>query len=70
MNFIPTVLKTEAIMDYFKDTDWYNDSKRVIEVKPDGKKENGFDYFEYIWEKSGKALRAEFERLVFHAAEE
>lgn len=57
-------------MDYFKDTDWYNDSKRVIEVKPDGKKENGFDYFEYIWEKSGKALRAEFERLVFHAAEE
>lgn len=62
MNFIPTVLKTEAIMDYFKDTDWYNDSKRIIEVKPDGKKENGFDYLEYIWEKSGKKLRVEFER--------
>lgn len=62
MNFIPTVLKTEAIMDYLQDMDWYNDSKRVIEVKPDGRKENGFDYFEYIWEKSGKTLRVEFER--------
>lgn len=62
INFIPTVLKTEAVKDFFKEFDWYNDSKRLIEVKPDGRKENGFDYFEYIWEKSGKTLRMEFER--------
>ncbi len=62
LNFIPTVLKTEALQDFFQDTDWYTDSKRVIEVKPDGRKENGFDYFEYSWEHGGRHLRVEFER--------
>jgi ribosomal protein S18 acetylase RimI-like enzyme len=62
MNYMPSVLKTEAIQDFFSEADWYEDSKRVIEVKPDGRKENGFDYFEYNWEHSGKNLRVEFER--------
>jgi len=62
MNYIPTVLKTEAISDFFETADWYEDSTRVIEIKPDGRRENKFDYFEYSWEKNGKTLRVEFER--------
>lgn len=62
MNFIPTVMQTEAIKSFFDTIDWYNDSQRVIEVKPDGRKENDFDYFEYKWEKNNESLRLEFER--------
>ena len=62
MNFIPTVLKTEGINDFFEMADWYKDSTRVIEVKPDGRRENKFDYLEYSWEKNGKILKVEFER--------
>lgn len=63
MNFIPTVLTTEAVKDFFEEADWYYDSTREIEVKPDGRKENGFDYFEYSWKTDeGKSLRIEFER--------
>jgi len=62
MNFIPTVLKTGAISSFFETADWYDDSTRIIEIKPDGRRENKFDYFEYCWEKDGKKLRVEFER--------
>lgn len=62
MNFIPTVIKTEALTDFFQDAHWYRDSKRIIEVKPDGRRENGFDYLEYSWEHSDRHLRVEFER--------
>jgi len=62
MNFIPTVLKTEAISSFFETADWYDDSRRTIEIKPDGRRENKFDYSEYNWEKDGKKLRVEFER--------
>jgi ribosomal protein S18 acetylase RimI-like enzyme len=62
MNFMPAVLKTEALQDFFQDADWYADSKRIIEIKPDGRRENGFDYLEYSWELCGKHLRVEFER--------
>ncbi|KQL48394.1 acetyltransferase [Brevibacillus choshinensis] len=63
MNMIPTVLRTEAIAHYFEEIDWYRDSTREIEIEPDGRKENGFDYFTYSWAKEEKSLRVEFERL-------
>ncbi|MED4584893.1 GNAT family N-acetyltransferase [Brevibacillus choshinensis] len=63
MNMIPTVLRTEALAHYFEEIDWYRDSTREIEVEPDGRKENGFDYFTYSWAKEEKSLRVEFERL-------
>ncbi|MCC0563318.1 GNAT family N-acetyltransferase [Brevibacillus borstelensis] len=63
MNMIPTVLRTEAIAPYFEELDWYQDSTREIVVEPDGRKENGFDYFTYSWAKGEKSLRVEFERL-------
>jgi len=62
MNFIPTVMHTEAVKDYFEDADWYDDMKRTINMEPDGRVENGFDFYEYYWNKNGKKLRVEFER--------
>ncbi|WP_047983202.1 GNAT family N-acetyltransferase [Ornithinibacillus californiensis] len=62
MNFMPTVLHTEAVEDFFKDASWYDMSTREIEVKPDGRVENDFHYYEYAWEKENESLRMEFER--------
>ncbi|MEK3742444.1 GNAT family N-acetyltransferase [Brevibacillus sp. FSL K6-0770] len=62
MNMMPTVLRTEAIAHYFDTLDWYQDSTRQIVVEPDGRKENGFDYFTYSWKKADLSLRVEFER--------
>ena len=61
-NYIPTVLSTDLIKDYFITADWYADSTRKIDVKPDGKKENKFELYEYEWEKDGKQLRVGFEK--------
>jgi RimJ/RimL family protein N-acetyltransferase len=62
MNFMPTVLNTEAVKDYFTNVDWYKASTRVIEITPDGRKENDFTYYEYKWDSNGDELRMEFER--------
>lgn len=62
MNFIPSALTTEAVSDFFIEADWYQDRKMEFEVKPDGRKENGFDFYEYHWEKNGRQLRLEYER--------
>lgn len=64
MNFIPYVIGTEALSEYFEPIHWYNDSTRVIEVKPDGIENNGFVHYEYSWEKNGRKLRVEFERAA------
>lgn len=62
MNFIPYIMQTEAVAEYFSQGDWYGDSVREIMVVPDGRKENGFDYYEYRWQHGQSILRAEFER--------
>lgn len=62
MNFMPTVLHTEAVQDFFINTSWYDSSIREIEVKPDGRVENDFHFYEYAWEKENETLRMEFER--------
>jgi GNAT superfamily N-acetyltransferase len=62
MNFIPYVLGTEAVADFFQQADWYADSVREIQVQPDGRQENGFEYYEYRWRHGGSMLRMEFER--------
>ena len=60
INLMPSVLKNELIKDHFKEIDWYNDSIRPIEVKPDGRKENEFEYLTYEWKKDDKYLLMEY----------
>lgn len=62
MNFLPYVMRTEVVADYFKELDWYNDSIREIRVESDGRIEGEFDYYDYIWKKDKLSLRMEFER--------
>ncbi len=62
MNFIPAVLNTELLKDYFRTADWYDDSTRAIEIAPDGRSENDFDYLTYSWSKNGRDLSVEFEK--------
>ncbi|WP_059173862.1 GNAT family N-acetyltransferase [Bacillus sp. FJAT-27445] len=62
MNFMPTVLNTEAVRGYFTDINWYSESTRAIDVTPDGRKDNDFSYYEYSWKSENGSLRMEFER--------
>ena len=64
VNFVPTVLKTEACRDFFETADWYIDNKRVVEIKPDGVKINKFEVFEYKWEKDGRYDLSQSRRLI------
>jgi len=60
--FIPTVLSTELLKGFFEKADWYSDSTRLIEIKPDGIKVDDFELYEYSWEKDGQNLRVGFEK--------
>ncbi len=62
MNFIPAVFNTALIKDYFTSIDWYDDSTRTIDIVPDGRTENNFDFLTYCWEKDGRKLVVEFEK--------
>lgn len=62
MNFIPYLLQAEFFKDCWRTFDWYNDQIRPIVVEPDGREQNGFEFYEYVWEKDGRRLTAEFER--------
>ncbi|QOR36795.1 GNAT family N-acetyltransferase [Clostridium sp. 'deep sea'] len=62
MNFLPYVMDTEAVKEYFKEIDWYQDNKRKIEIKSDGNVEGQFDFYEYNWQKNDLVLNMEFER--------
>jgi len=59
-NFIPTLLK--LFPDFFQKADWYTDSTRVIETKPDGVMVNEFECFGYSWAKDDNMLAVGFER--------
>ena len=59
-NFMPTVLK--LFPEFFAKADWYKDSTRVIEVKPDGEMVNEFECFGYSWAKDDEMLAVGFER--------
>jgi len=59
-NFIPTVLK--LFPEFFAKANWYTDSTRVIDIKPDGEKVNEFECFGYSWAKDNETLAIGFER--------
>lgn len=62
MNFIPTVMQTEAVNEFFKTANWYDDMKRTIDMEPDGGFIDGFEIYEYCWGKNNQKLRMDFER--------
>jgi len=64
MNFIPTVLQTEVLEEYFEKIDWYEDSMREIKLEEDGKEENNYNHYEYIWKLDDNRLEVGFERLA------
>ncbi|WP_053070452.1 GNAT family N-acetyltransferase [Alkalihalobacillus pseudalcaliphilus] len=62
MNFVPTVLQTDLLKPFFKQADWYTHNKKLIDVKPDGLKKNGFTYYTYDWSFGKEQLSVEIER--------
>ncbi|WP_216831837.1 GNAT family N-acetyltransferase [Alkalihalobacterium elongatum] len=62
MNFIPIVLQNQWLRPFFEKHDWYTTSQRVIEVKPDGLKENGHTFYEYKWKAGDEFVRIQIER--------
>ncbi|MDD3051291.1 MAG: GNAT family N-acetyltransferase [Candidatus Cloacimonetes bacterium] len=62
MNFLPQVLKLDLLQNFFSAVDWYSDSTRIIETVPDGISKNGFDIYQYSWNKNDKNMLVEFER--------
>lgn len=62
MNFIPGLLNNDLLKPYFEYFHWYEDSVRPLETKPDGRDVNGYDLYDYVWEKEGKRLEISFER--------
>lgn len=62
MNFLPGLLNSELLKPWFACFDWYADRKCEVKVEPDGRQENGFDYYDYLWEKNGRQLAISFER--------
>ncbi len=63
MNFLPGLLSNELLKPYRDYFDWYHDSKRELKTEPDGRNANGFDLYDYLWEKDGKSLAVSFERF-------
>lgn len=63
MNFLPGLLNNELLKSYWNYFHWYNDLKRELNIEPDGRTDNGFDFYDYLWEKDGKRLEVTFERF-------
>ncbi|TYR73974.1 GNAT family N-acetyltransferase [Rossellomorea vietnamensis] len=62
MNFIPLVMSIDCLRPFFEKHDWYSTSERVIEVKPDGIRDNDYTYFEYNWRAGEEYVRVQVER--------
>ena len=63
-NYLPTILSQELLKPYFAEADWYADSTRLADIKPDGVKKDGFEYFTYTWaRKDGKNLAVTIEKF-------
>ena len=58
MNYLPLLLNLELLQLYFAQLDWYNDFDCDLALEPDGKMENGFEYFHYCWKKDDRYLEA------------
>lgn len=62
MNFVPYLNQTEALNDYLKLIDTYNDNKRHIDMNQDGITRNGFEFYRYEFINKDIELFCEFEK--------
>ncbi|HPS60468.1 MAG TPA: GNAT family N-acetyltransferase [Candidatus Cloacimonas sp.] len=63
MNFLPGLLNNDLLKPYWNNFDWYKNLIRELKIEPDGRTENGFDFYDYLWEKEGKRIEVTFERF-------
>jgi len=63
MNFLPGLLNNALLKPYWNYFHWYKDLVRELKIEPDGRNENGFDFYDYLWEKEGKRIEVTFERF-------
>ncbi len=62
MNYIPFIRNNELIKKYIDDFDWYEDFQREIKIKPDGRENGEFEFYDYEWKRGDKKLKLIFER--------
>ena len=63
-NYIPTIISQELLRPFFDNADWYMNSTRKVEIKPDGIVSDGFEFFTYTWaDKDGKNLAVTVEKF-------
>ncbi|MCD4829532.1 MAG: GNAT family N-acetyltransferase [Candidatus Cloacimonetes bacterium] len=62
VNYMPEVLSNPLVKPFFDTIDWYADNARPIDVKPDGRKVDGFEIYTYSWEKDGRRLEMDYTR--------
>ncbi|MCF7911239.1 MAG: GNAT family N-acetyltransferase [Candidatus Cloacimonetes bacterium] len=58
MNYLPLLLNLELLQPWFAQLDWYADLACDLCLEPDGKMEDGFEYFHYCWKKDDLFLEA------------
>lgn len=62
MNFLPGLMNTELLRPEFEFFDWYKDQDRELTLDPDGRLEQGFELYDYLWRKDGRTLFVAVER--------
>ncbi len=62
MNFLPSLMNSELLKPCFEHFDWYDHLQRDLESVPDGRLDNGFELYDYLWEKDGKRLEVSIEK--------
>lgn len=62
MNFLPGILNSGYFRPYFDFFHWYEDLERDLSISPDGREANGFEYYDYRWNKDGRTLLVTFEK--------
>lgn len=62
ISFIPYILKTEALKEYFENENWYNGLNQNMDMEPSEIEEDSFQFYEYNWNRNNEKLRIQFDR--------
>jgi ribosomal protein S18 acetylase RimI-like enzyme len=63
-NFLPMLIRIAVVRAFFEETgaDWYADSVRTLDLKPDRDSRRGAEVYRYRWERDGARLEAIIDR--------